>query len=706
MSESIDLLQHWLVTYAIHSTLLLGTAAVIDWLVVRGRAHWQEVLWKTVLVGAIVSSTLQLASGSSGLASVHLVRTSAAAVSPAVLAAANEKLAPEIALAKTSQEAKALPQVRADDSISDWPSYSAIDRPLWLGIWMLGVAVMLARLQVSAFRLRLMLGHRTPFPARQLPAGLPSWVRVSVCPGLSQPMACGLRQICVPPTLLSLPQGQIDAALAHEWAHLKRADGVWRWLCLVTRAVLFFQPLNLLASRAIASAAEQCSDQLALKNGIQRTDMVDVLARFALGPDQVSGKTRVLSAPPLLASAMLGRPHEVVRRIENLVAGRRRSPISLRWVVSSTLVLSLAAALALPGVSISNSRTRTVVEVENNHGESGQGTMVNFFGLGDGRDKITVQHQGKDARLHFTVQGPFAFDPAEQNLTELDGVLDLTVTEDGITKRLRVKGADNEQDYTFWIDGKEHTYFPEGAAWFSGQLPRLFQLSGLNATARAQRIYDTGGMGALISEVSMVNGDYSRREYLSAVSKHALSQQEISHLLQSATQIISSDKEKRHLLTAVAKHQGSEISWPDYFSASAEIHSDSEQRKALKAVFDAIKVQPEIADLYIDATQAIDSDIEQSLALQALIKQPTFSSQSVLAVLDAASYIESDKEHRMLLEKLLETELVSVSQAKDMVLRATSEISSTSERQKILEAVGQRYGQVFQGLIKLDNGSG
>src|SRR5262245_35677865 len=50
----------WLATYAIHSTLLLGTVAALTMTVVR-REAWRELLWRTALVGGILTASAQLA---------------------------------------------------------------------------------------------------------------------------------------------------------------------------------------------------------------------------------------------------------------------------------------------------------------------------------------------------------------------------------------------------------------------------------------------------------------------------------------------------------------------------------------------------------------------------------------------------------------------------------------------------------------------
>ena len=61
MSETVLRAAAWLLTYALHSTLLLGAAALLARRV-RGEA-WRETLWKAALVGGIVTATAHTQSG-------------------------------------------------------------------------------------------------------------------------------------------------------------------------------------------------------------------------------------------------------------------------------------------------------------------------------------------------------------------------------------------------------------------------------------------------------------------------------------------------------------------------------------------------------------------------------------------------------------------------------------------------------------------
>src|SRR5690242_4558853 len=49
----------WLVTYLIHSTILLSLAWIADRFFLRNRPHWKEMVWRVALVGGLLTATAQ-----------------------------------------------------------------------------------------------------------------------------------------------------------------------------------------------------------------------------------------------------------------------------------------------------------------------------------------------------------------------------------------------------------------------------------------------------------------------------------------------------------------------------------------------------------------------------------------------------------------------------------------------------------------------
>ena len=74
----------WLATYAIHSTVLLGAALVMERALSRRSEALLETLWRAALFGPLLTSTLQLAGLAPHTWRMQLPRGAAGAGSPPI----------------------------------------------------------------------------------------------------------------------------------------------------------------------------------------------------------------------------------------------------------------------------------------------------------------------------------------------------------------------------------------------------------------------------------------------------------------------------------------------------------------------------------------------------------------------------------------------------------------------------------------------
>ncbi|WEJ98373.1 MAG: M56 family metallopeptidase [Candidatus Sphingomonas phytovorans] len=158
----------------------------------------------------------------------------------------------------------------------------------------------------------------------------------------SGPFVMGLfRSVVVLPVsaLAALSPDQLEAVLAHELAHVRRADYFWNLLQTLVEALFFFHPAVWWISRRLREEREHCCDDLAL------AACGDPLA-FATALCALE-----VSRNPALALAINGhRPTSALRlRVahilgERLPAPRRAAPLMLAGVA----VLGLCTVSALP----------------------------------------------------------------------------------------------------------------------------------------------------------------------------------------------------------------------------------------------------------------------------------------------------------------------------------------------------------------------
>lgn len=257
----------WLLTYAVHSTVLLGVA----WLVLRLRRPdpaTAEVLWKVALVGGLVTASLQGALDLSPAGSVALERAPAATT----FIDGGAPIDPDALVTPRGGAPAAL------DATAGSTQPAATSTPFRfppVAVMMAGVWLVLALAMVLWYASRRLilvgrLGDRRTVVDGQLPAQLAQLCReaavtrritLTSSTAISSPVALGRSEICLPAAVeLELDPDQQRAMLAHELAHLVRRDPEWlAFACLMERA-FFFQPLNRLARSRMQQAAEYQAD--------------------------------------------------------------------------------------------------------------------------------------------------------------------------------------------------------------------------------------------------------------------------------------------------------------------------------------------------------------------------------------------------------------------------------------------------------------
>jgi beta-lactamase regulating signal transducer with metallopeptidase domain len=365
------LLASWLLTYAIHSTLLLGAAWAVA-RIARPSLAVREVLWKTALVGALVTASWQVAiPGASPAGSRWVLPHRDVAVAQT---ASSYRLVPggfvidtgAGAIPSTSAATSAEPHAAPAGLRAWWRTVSPFLPIALVGVWILGAALSLFRLGLAKVRLHRLLRDRRPVAGGSLPdlldrlrrsAGIRGAVRLTVSERVPGPVALGRAEVCLPARVITdLDPVHQESVLAHELGHLTRRDPAWLVAVATIEAVFFFQPLNRLARRTLRETAEFLCDDWAVTHTGRSLTLARCLA-------EVAGWLQNPSRPAM-ASAMAEGGSPLVRRIERLLEDRPRRVDRLRswaWIgVGSMVVLTAATA---PGVT-SHRRASVIVTPE------------------------------------------------------------------------------------------------------------------------------------------------------------------------------------------------------------------------------------------------------------------------------------------------------------------------------------------------------
>jgi beta-lactamase regulating signal transducer with metallopeptidase domain len=342
----------WMLTYLLHSTLLLGLAALAAKPLSRWSVAAEEVVWKVALVGALVTASLQLAAGWQPVAGRWSLADPAPAATVAPAPIADVPTIPVREL--PSSPVRMIPLVEQAAAAPAAPRLTA--SALILGVWALGALVLLAASARSVLRLSQRLRSRPRVIGGTLhaqlhglaaEAGLEGAVRLSCSSRVPVPVALGVRrrEICVPPRAVAgLTDEQQEGMLAHELAHLARRDPFWLLLAQGIACALFFQPLNWVARRRLREISEVLSDEWAVARTGRPLSLAACLA-------EVAGWS--VGRPMLPVPGMADRPSSLGRRIRRLLDGTRspEHPARRTWLAVAMGLLVVAVAALAPAVS-------------------------------------------------------------------------------------------------------------------------------------------------------------------------------------------------------------------------------------------------------------------------------------------------------------------------------------------------------------------
>ncbi|GAB5521155.1 MAG: hypothetical protein RhofKO_34060 [Rhodothermales bacterium] len=366
----------WLITYALHSTAFLGTAWVLSRLPRLQGDRTQDALWKTAILGALLTASLHVFGGFGPGWVTWSLPESASAVAEAPLLL-DQPVAPSVVLdvpitpleSAPNVASKAPASVVAEAPTSPW--YSRVFdtvahswRSSVLALWLLVGLALIIRYGVQRRRFMRELGPRRAVLDvdllafwQQLVANsgasvpLQRRARLTMAAGLASPVAFGGGEVCLPERVLTdLTPAQQKSVLAHEWAHHLRRDPQWLLGLRAVEAMFFFQPLLRVARLHQAEAAEGLCDAWAAEQ---------TGSRKALAQSLVTVASWVHEPMPVWAASMAAKGSPLTTRVKRLLADPADAVRELPLVVRTGLVvgLILAISVAVPGIALQRSST-------------------------------------------------------------------------------------------------------------------------------------------------------------------------------------------------------------------------------------------------------------------------------------------------------------------------------------------------------------
>jgi beta-lactamase regulating signal transducer with metallopeptidase domain len=435
----------WLLTYLLHSSVLLGCAALLDWRRRLTAGGVSSPLWRLALFGGFFSATLQ----------------------PALLGffadfQSTAEFSGQPLFWDDGFAALMLPPLQAD-AIDIAP----LVIPLWLGVASCGVIYLLARLMrvmrdiggmpilsspvVERSAHRLALRARIPMPQLRVGAHLRA---PFVAPG---------RVVCVPAWMLDrYESSRLDAAIAHEMGHLRRHDNAWRIAGRIAAIVGWLQPLNRLAMKRMDESAELSCDAWAASATGLRRELACALEDCAL---RGGSSQRNLA----LTIGMAANHFMLLERVKKLLEDSHMESVRLKraaWWSSAVL-----SGVAMVGSFIV---IRTLDDdvpprwlATNGLYQSLQNSAQNV------RTSRSVIIKSPGQYVYIRLTEGFSFgDPLSAPVRAETGGAVFSETRGGVTRSLRYeRGTDSAVRRTYKIDGRVHAFDAAGEQWLKRMMP-------------------------------------------------------------------------------------------------------------------------------------------------------------------------------------------------------------------------------------------
>jgi beta-lactamase regulating signal transducer with metallopeptidase domain len=610
-------------------------------------------------------------------------------------------------------------------SIAATPTQFLLNRnnvPTLITLGWLSIAfILLASKVIQQFKLKRLLTCRQTLTNKQVmidfdqllkTTSLSKNIRLSESTKIGSPIALANNEIVLPANFTSnFTRSQIQAALAHELAHIKRKDGLWLWLCLLNESVFFFQPLNKLLNKNIYQFAEHRSDDLAaLWTGNPRA-LAEALSIAA----NSTYETNQLKMVPTMSS----NKSTLLARVESLIINQKNKTKRLALALAG--FLSAFIFLMAPGISINAAPEETLatkspvapvapvasqdIKTPQPHKpvkvpealnapkttKLAKTNSRNIYKTGNGSNfTMNSNHNGINIKIEAKMAGELRFNDQETEILDFpeNSELDITYDDDENIRRLIINRKSGEAQYTFYDDNNEQPYDEKAKQWFASVIPEILRTTGFNAKSRVARIKKIAGDEGVLAEVDLIGSDYIEATYM--VHLFNLSKLSDKNIRKSfkAMQDIGSDFEMARALKTMVKTQvfSSAKIWRDFFDSAESIGSDFELAGVLKTSIPYLNDDEVTHKAYFNASKEIGSDFEMRGVFVEFLEQHKAGDEALIAMFTAADNIGSDFEMASLLiksgEKLGDSD--SVFQA---YLNASKEIGSDFEMSKVFKSL-------------------
>jgi len=238
-----------------------------------------------------------------------------------------------------------------------------------------------------------------------------------------------------------------------------------------------------------------------------------------------------------------------------------------------------------------------------------------------------------------------------------DGYLQITKTVFGSKRSITIESMGDGKISREYTEGRtKMPWDPNGRTWLAEILPEIVRSSTVAAEGRVNRIYGKDGTKGVLTEISKLEGDYTRAHY--------------------AKLLLAKNIPASEMATVIT-------------GISDNIHSDYYLSSVFQSNISRMLATPEAADAFYRGTKKIGSDYYKAVVLKEGLKKFPASAEQVRVILQSAATINSDYYLSVVLTTLLEQDNVREESISEVVVVSRNIPSDYYRTQVLTKAVGK-----------------
>lgn len=347
-----------------------------------------------------------------------------------------------------------------------------------------------------------------------------------------------------------------------------------------------------------------------------------------------------------------------------------------------------------------------------------------------------------DHKISVEIEGEVEFNEEGTDVVSMSEDAYFEIEEKRGRERRRVEilvGRDGEIEREYFVRGRRQDWDDEAQTWLAETLPQAMRNLGLNVDQRVAKLYEEGGVDAVLDEIRELDSDHVRSLYYREFMQlEQASPGDLARVLGQAARALDSDFEKANMLIAsVETCMGDDELRQAYLETAATIDSDFERRRVFStALYErdlsagemAIVLEaaedmdsdfelaqllshveeehledPRLREAYFRAVRSLDSDFEQARVLKELLRDRNLDREGLVFALECIDDIDSDFESANLLT-LAAGLYLDDDELRELFFDAVGQIDSDFERGRVLgQLIHEADLSEASQLLVLDN---